>query len=137
MSAIGGGFNRSTQHSISFFLLGFESQGLCTLPAIPKVPVFSAAVEPRKYPRRIVAHSIFPIQDRECCVDRLNRQSLADILRCASHVRFTPNSGHLRRTSPCPLCVKSENVPTTRSPRRRVQAMSAVQSGPMPLRSLD
>src|SRR5689334_2895105 len=79
MSALGGGFNRSTQHSISFFLLGFESQGLCTLPAIPKVPVFSAAVEPRKYPRRIVAHSIFPIQDRECCVDRLNRQPIADI----------------------------------------------------------
>jgi hypothetical protein len=28
MSALGGGFNRSTQHS--FFLLGFESQGLAT-----------------------------------------------------------------------------------------------------------
>src|SRR5689334_11375964 len=88
MSALGGGFNRSTQHSISFFLLGFESQGLCTLPAIPKVPVFSAAVEPRKYPRRIVAHSIFPIQDRECCVDRLNRQSLADMPSCSAHVAF-------------------------------------------------
>ncbi|MGA7390859.1 MAG: hypothetical protein WBW99_23465, partial [Pseudolabrys sp.] len=48
MSAIGGGFNRSTQHSISFFLLGFESQGLAHTASDPKVPGFSAAVKPRK-----------------------------------------------------------------------------------------
>ena len=27
----------------------------------------------------------------ECCVDQLSPPSLADILRCGSHVRFTPN----------------------------------------------
>ena len=33
--------------------------------------------------------------------------SLADILRCGSDVRFTPNSGHVRCTSLCPLSAKS------------------------------
>ena len=47
-----GGFNRSTQHSISFFLLGFESQGVVSDASDLKVPVCSAAVKPRKYPRR-------------------------------------------------------------------------------------
>jgi hypothetical protein len=91
MSALGGGINRSTQHSISFFLLGFESQGLAHAASDPKVPVFSAAVKPRKYPRHIVIHSIFPHQDRECCVDRLNRPSKADIdlqaRRCPLYLR--------------------------------------------------
>jgi hypothetical protein len=41
MSAFGGGLNRSTQHSISFFLLGFESQGLAYTASDPKVPSFS------------------------------------------------------------------------------------------------
>jgi hypothetical protein len=49
-------FNRSTQLSISFFLLGFESQGLAHTASDPKVPGFF-----------------------ECCVDRLNRQPKADI----------------------------------------------------------
>jgi hypothetical protein len=48
MSAFGGGFNRSTQHSISFFPLGFESQGLGQTASDPKVPGFSAAVKPQK-----------------------------------------------------------------------------------------
>jgi len=39
MSALGGGLNRSTQHSISFYLLGFEPQVLRALPAMPKSPV--------------------------------------------------------------------------------------------------
>jgi hypothetical protein len=75
MSALGGGFNRSTQHSISFFLLGFESQGFAHTASDPKVPGFSAAVKPQKKPRRFVIRSVFPLQDEECCVDRLNRQS--------------------------------------------------------------
>ena len=33
--------------------------------------------------------------------------SLADILRCGRHVRFTPESGHVRCTTLCPLCAKS------------------------------
>jgi hypothetical protein len=33
--------------------------------------------------------------------------SKADILRCESDVRFAPNSGHLQRTSRCPLCANS------------------------------
>src|SRR5712691_9857636 len=78
MSALGGGFNRSTQHSISFFLLEFESQGLAHAAGDPKVPVFSAAVKPRKYPRHIVIRSIFPHQDR--------------VLR--RPVEPAPNSGH-------------------------------------------
>jgi len=45
MSAFGGGFNRSTQHSISFFMLEFEFQGLAHAASDPKVPGFSAAVE--------------------------------------------------------------------------------------------
>ena len=79
MSAKGGGFNRSTQHSISFYLLGFEPQGLARTASDTKAPGFSAAVKPRKNPRRFVTHSVFPLQDRECCVDRLNRQPIADI----------------------------------------------------------
>ena len=75
MSALGGGLNRSTQHSMSFYLLGFEPQGLART-----VPGFSAAVKPRKNSRRFVTHSVFPLQDRECCVDRLNRPPIADIL---------------------------------------------------------
>ena len=79
MSAYDGGLNRSTQHSISFYLLGFEPQGLARTASDAKVPGFSAAVKPRKNPRRFVAYSVFPLQDRECCVDRLNRPPKADI----------------------------------------------------------
>src|SRR6476661_2933314 len=50
---------------------------------------------------------LLPIDYKRCCSDQLNPPHLADILRCASHVRFTPNSGHLQRTSPCPLCATS------------------------------
>ena len=97
MSAIGGGLNRSTQHSISFYLLGFEPQGLARTASDAKVPGFSAAVKPRKNPRRFVAYSVFPLQDRECCVDRLNRPHKADIRVTPANVRFRGNSGH--RTS--------------------------------------
>ena len=92
MSALGGGLNRSTQHSISFYLLGFEPQGLARTASDAKVPGFSAAVKPRKNPRRFVTHSIFPLQDRECCVDRLNRPF---------------KSGHVQCNSACPLCATS------------------------------
>src|SRR5437868_14551280 len=81
MSVLGGGLNRSTQHSISFSLLGFESQGLAHAASDPKVSVFSAAVKPRKYPRRIVIHSIFPLFRIECCVDRLSWQPEAGIAK--------------------------------------------------------
>jgi hypothetical protein len=40
--------NQSTQHSISFFLLGFESQVLAHTASAPKVPGFSAAVKLRR-----------------------------------------------------------------------------------------
>ena len=50
VSAFGGGFNRSTQHSISFYLLGFEPQGLARTASDAKVPGFPAAVMPRKKP---------------------------------------------------------------------------------------
>jgi hypothetical protein len=96
MSALGGGLNRSTQHSISFYLLGFEPQCLARTASDAKVPGFSAAVKPRKNPRRFVTYSVFPLQDRECCVDRLNRPSKADICSAKRHVRFTPESGHVR-----------------------------------------
>ena len=33
--------------------------------------------------------------------------SLADIRSAKRHVRSTPKSGHLQRTSPCPLCANS------------------------------
>ena len=79
MSALCGGLNRSTQHSISFYLLGFEPQSLARTASDAKVPGFSAAVKPRKNSRRFVTHSVFPLQDRECCVDRLNRPPIADI----------------------------------------------------------
>ncbi len=81
MSALGGGFNKSTQHSISFFLLGFESQGVVSDASDFKVPVCSAAVKPRKYPRRIVKHSILPPRTVSVASNRLNRQSIADIDR--------------------------------------------------------
>jgi hypothetical protein len=107
MSALGGGLNRSTQHSISFSLLGFESQGLAHAASDPKVSVFSAVVKPRKYPRCIVIHSIFPPSRIECCVDRLSWQSKADIATGPSNVRFTPKSGHSRLRLECPLCANS------------------------------
>ena len=75
MSAYDGGLNRSTQHSISFYLLGFEPQGLARTASDAKVPGFSAAVKPRKNPRRFVIRSVFPLQDEECCVERLNPPS--------------------------------------------------------------
>ena len=90
MSALPGGLNRSTQHSISFFLLEFESQGLAQAASDPKVPVFSAAVKPRKYARHIVIHSSFPLQEIECCVDRLSRLPKADIRSRRFNVRFVP-----------------------------------------------
>ena len=33
--------------------------------------------------------------------------SLADILRCGSHVRLTPESGHMQCNNKCPLNAKS------------------------------
>ncbi|HUL88489.1 MAG TPA: hypothetical protein VLU23_09935, partial [Pseudolabrys sp.] len=39
--------------SISFFLLGFESQGVAHIACDPKVPGFSAAAKSSKNPRRI------------------------------------------------------------------------------------
>ncbi|MGA8998942.1 MAG: hypothetical protein WB463_13765, partial [Pseudolabrys sp.] len=40
-----------------------------------------------------------------------------------SHVRFTPNSGHVRRNVGCPLCANSGHSPivgsTGRSPKMR------------------
>src|SRR5437868_15083419 len=88
MSVLGGGLNRSTQHSISFSLLGFESQGLAHAASDPKVSVFSAAVKPRRYPRRSVIHSIFPPFRIECCVDRLSWQHKADFTFGAWNVRI-------------------------------------------------
>jgi hypothetical protein len=40
----------------------------------PKVHGFSAAAKSSKNPRRIGIHSVFLLQDKKCCVDRLNRQ---------------------------------------------------------------
>jgi hypothetical protein len=74
--------------SISFFLLGFECQGLAHTASDPKVPGFSAAVKSQKNSRRFVVHALFPLKDRECCVDRLNRQHLADIPNCRSMSAF-------------------------------------------------
>src|SRR5262245_36822925 len=36
-----------------------------------------------------------------------NKQRVKDILACAEHVRFTPESGHVQCISPCPLWAKS------------------------------
>src|SRR5215471_21061729 len=40
----------------------------------------------------------------------------ADILRCGSHVRFTPESGHVQRNSPCLLWAKSGHASATPAP---------------------
>ena len=53
--------------------------------------------------------------------------ALADILRCESHVRFTPKSGHVQCTRRCPLsansglmhCSKMRDYSMTSSARRR------------------
>ena len=37
--------------------------------------------------------------------------SKADICSAKRHVRFTPDSGHVQRTSRCPLCAKSRHRP--------------------------
>ena len=50
MSALGGGLNRSTQHSISFYLLGFEPQGLARTASDTKVPWFLCRSEASKKP---------------------------------------------------------------------------------------
>ena len=39
--------------------------------------------------------------------------SKADICSAKRHVRFTPKSGHLQRTSPCPLCANSGHAAHT------------------------
>jgi len=51
--------------SISFFLLGFESQGVAHIACDPKVPGFSAAAKSSKNPRRIGIHSVFLLQDKK------------------------------------------------------------------------
>ena len=73
------GQRNTPSHSICW---GLNPKVLRALPAMPKVPGFSAAVKPRKNPRRFVTYFVFPLQDRECCVDRLNRPPKADIPRC-------------------------------------------------------
>jgi len=72
--------------SISFFLLGFESQGVAHIACDPKVPGFSAAAKSSKNPRRIGIHSVFLLQDKKCCVDRLNPPPKADIARLFDHL---------------------------------------------------
>ena len=42
-------------------------------------PRFLCCSEASKKPRRFVTQSVFPLQDRECCVDRLNRPPKADM----------------------------------------------------------
>ena len=51
-------------NSISFFLRGFESQGLAHTASDPKVPGFSAAVKASKNPRRFVIRPIFPLKTK-------------------------------------------------------------------------
>ena len=50
MSALCGGFNRSTQHSISFYLLGFEPQGLARTASDAKSPRFLCRSEASEKP---------------------------------------------------------------------------------------
>ena len=62
----------------------------------------------RSYPDRDLRGYSLPHQKQ---IQRRKRYvrfgSKADILRCGSDVRFTPESGHLPRTSRCPLSAKS------------------------------
>ena len=102
MSALGGGFNRSTQHSISFFLLGFESQGLAHTASDPKVPRFLCRSEASKKPstfrhtlrlspsrRRVLRRPVEP-----AVISRHDRTSAlppkADICSYGRNVRFVP-----------------------------------------------
>ena len=84
-----GEFNRSTQHSISFYLLGFEPRGLAPTASNAKALGCSAAVKPRMNPRRFLTHAVFSLQDRECCVNRLNRpvKQLVRVARGTSFAR--------------------------------------------------
>jgi len=51
--------------------------------------------------------------------------SKADICAAIGHVRFTPQSGHVRCTGQCLLCANSGHH-VIRTPRRREEAASAV-----------
>src|SRR5262245_15752742 len=52
--------------------------------------------------------------------------SKADILRCDSHVRFTPESRHMQRTSPYPLWANREHRADVHyGPRRTAEVENA------------
>ena len=70
-----------------YFIMPIQSDGifgkdiLAHAASDPEVPVFSAAVKPRKYLRRTFIHSVFALREIECCVDRLSRQDSGHWLR--------------------------------------------------------
>jgi hypothetical protein len=70
------------------FCWGLNAKVLHNTANDPKVPGFSAAVKSQKNSRRFVIHAVFPLKDRECCVDRLNRQHKADIPTALAFVRY-------------------------------------------------
>ena len=50
-----------------------------------------------------VAHS----RDEQIAKPHLDRNAIVRTLGQRSDVCFTPKSGHVQRTSPCPLCANS------------------------------
>ena len=71
---------------------------------------------PRKdHALRVAKHNSLRLSaDRLVASDRekVRFGSLADILRCGSNVRFTPESGHVQCTGSCPLCANSGHSAT-------------------------
>ena len=90
MSTLGGGLNRSTQHSISFFLLGFESRGLAHTAGDPKVPGFSAAVKTSKK-TSTCRHTLRLSPSRQRVLRRPVEPAVkADMCSALGDVRFVP-----------------------------------------------
>ena len=76
-----------------------------------------------------------PADREQCCSDRLNPQSKADVTLLDFDVRFTPESGHSLRPSECPLWAISALAAkgdVVRQPRR--PAARGARKGPLDFR---
>jgi len=110
MSALGGGLKRSTQHFFSDARDGVERRWVEDMFEVSMRCGRGGVEEPLAVRirsstewlgnsmngrARLCASKPEPNEIQcLCCIDRLSRQSKADIDRCPGDVRFTPKSGH-------------------------------------------
>ena len=83
---------------------GVASQRISALP--PKADIDPQIIDVRFVPEAHIqaSHSRMHLEHA-----MIRFGSLADILRCGSDVRFTPESGQSLQRTLCPLCANSEH----------------------------